>query len=73
MKKRILSLLLVLCLAVALVPMAVLAADGDGKAIRGGIGDIVGYNSTSRTYNYIYYGTWAQRPHQMARAGYQDH
>ena len=62
MKKRILSLLLVLCLAVALVPMAVLAADGDGKAIRSGIGDIVGYNSTSRTYNYIYYGTWRNSP-----------
>ena len=62
MKKRILSLLLVLCLAVALVPMAVLAADGDGKAIRSGIGDIVGYNSTSRTYNYIYYGTWRDSP-----------
>ena len=62
MKKRILSLLLVLCLAVALVPMAVLAADGDGKAIRSGIGDIVGYNSTSRIYNYIYYGTWRDSP-----------
>ena len=62
MKKRILSLLLVLCLAVALVPMAVLAADGDGKAIRSGIGDIAGYNSTSRTYNYIYYGTWRDSP-----------
>ena len=62
MKKRILSLLLVLCLAVALVPMAVLAADGDGKTIRSGIGDIVGYNSTSRTYNYIYYGTWRDSP-----------
>ena len=62
MKKRIISLLLVLCLAVALVPMAVLAADGDGKAIRSGIGDIVGYNSTSRTYNYIYYGTWRDSP-----------
>ena len=62
MKKRIISLLLVLCLAVALVPMAVLAADGDGKAIRSGIGDIVGYNSTSRTYNYIYYGTWRNSP-----------
>ena len=62
MKKRIISLLLVLCLAVALVPMAVLAADGDGKAIRSGIGDIVGYNSTSRTYNYIYDGTWRDSP-----------
>ena len=62
MKKRIISLLLVLCLAVALVPMAVLAADGDGKAIRSGIGDIVGYNSTSRNYNYIYYGTWRDSP-----------
>ena len=35
---------------------------GTDKAIQKGIGNISGYNSTDKTYDYIYYGTWRDTP-----------
>ena len=61
-KKRILSLLLSLAVCIAFMPAAVFADGGGGKAIQNGIGDITGYNSADKTYDYIYYGTWRDTP-----------
>lgn len=62
MKKRFLSLLLVICLVAGLMPTAAFAAGTDtGKAIQlvdsGTAANIDGYDSTDG-YDYIYYGTW---------------
>ena len=58
MKKRFLSLLLVICLVVGLMPTAVFAAGTDtGKAIQLGTSGIAGYDSAAG-YDYIYFGRW---------------
>lgn len=58
MKKRFLSLLLVICLVAGLMPTAVFAAGTDtGKAIQLGTSGISGYDSTNG-YDYIYFGSW---------------
>ena len=58
MKKRFLSLLLVICLVVGLMPGTVFAAGTDtGKAIQLGTSGISGYDSTNG-YDYIYFGSW---------------
>ncbi len=64
MKKRILSILLTLCMVLCLVPAGVFAEGGasDGSsAIRYGTDGIHGYSAESG-YNYIYYGTWNGSP-----------
>ena len=60
MKKRLLSILLTLCMALSLLP-AVAFAEGGAKAIQSGTGSIHGYD-TSGGYSYIYYGTWRNSP-----------
>ena len=60
MKKRWKTILLSLCMALALIPAAAFAADTD-KAIQLGTGNISGYDSTNG-YDYIYYGTWNSSP-----------
>ena len=60
MKKRLLSILLTLCMALSLLP-AVAFAEGGAKAIQPGTGSISGYD-TSGGYSYIYYGTWRNSP-----------
>ena len=57
-KRKILSLLLTICLIVGLIPTVAFAAD-TGKAIQLGASNINGYDST---YDYIYYGNWSGSP-----------
>ena len=61
MKKRLLSLLLTLCMALSLLP-AVAFAEGGAKAIQSGTGSIHGYDTSAGGYSYIYYGTWRNSP-----------
>ena len=60
MKKRLLSILLTLCMALSLLS-AVAFAEGGAKAIQSSTGSIHGYD-TSGGYSYIYYGTWRNSP-----------
>ena len=60
MKKRLLSMLLICCMALALLPAAALA--DTGNAIQLGTGGISGYDSATDKYNYVYYGTWNGSP-----------
>lgn len=62
MKKRWKTILLSLCMALALIPATAFAADTD-KAIQLDTGSISGYDSTNG-YDYIYYGTWNGNPIQ---------
>ena len=55
-KRKILSLLLVICLVVGLLPTTVFAANS-GKAIQLGTSGISGYDSAAG-YDYIYFGNW---------------
>ena len=60
MKKRVLSLLLCFCLLAGLPPTTAFAAGTDtGKAIQLGTGGISGYDSTTNSYDYIYFGNWS--------------
>lgn len=59
-KRRILSLLLAICLVVGIMPTAAFAANND-KAIQLGASNISGYDSTNG-YDYIYYGEWDNSP-----------
>ena len=58
MKKRILSILLVCCMVLVLLPTTVFANNDGAKAIQLGTSGISGYDSTNRSYDYIYFGTW---------------
>ena len=58
MKKRILSILLVCCMVRVLLPTTVFANNDGAKAIQLGTSGISGYDSTNRSYDYIYFGTW---------------
>ena len=55
-KRKILSLLLAICLVAGLMPTAALAAEGD-KTIMLGTSGISGWDSTNG-YDYIYFGNW---------------
>ena len=55
-KRKILSLLLAICLVAGLMPTAALAAEGD-KTIMLGTSGISGRDSTNG-YDYIYFGNW---------------
>lgn len=59
-KRRILSLLLAICLVVGIMHTAAFAANND-KAIQLGASNISGYDSTNG-YDYIYYGEWDYSP-----------
>ena len=61
MKKRLLSILLTLCMALSLLP-TVAFAEGGAKAIQSGTGSIHGYDTSAGDYSYIYYGTWRNSP-----------
>ena len=61
MKKRLLSILLTLCMALSLLS-AVAFAEGGAKAIQSGTGSIHGYDTSAGDYSYIYYGTWRNSP-----------
>ena len=54
--KRIISLLLAICLVAGLMPTVAFATESD-KAIMLGTGNISGYDSTNG-YDYIYFGNW---------------
>lgn len=58
--KRIISLLLAICLVAGLMP-TVAFATGSDKAIMLDASNISGYDSTNG-YDYIYYGTWNNSP-----------
>ncbi len=66
MKKKLVSLLLAICLVVGLLPTAAFAAGTEtGKVIQlvdnGTAANMDGWDSTNG-YNYIYYGTWKDSP-----------
>ena len=61
MKKRLLSILLTLCMALSLLS-AMAFAEGGAKAIQSGTGSIHGYDTSAGGYSYIYYGTWRNSP-----------
>ena len=61
MKKRLLSILLTLCMALSLLPAAAFA-EGGANAIQSGTGSIHGYDTSAGGYSYIYYGTWRNSP-----------
>lgn len=57
MKKQILTLLAVVALCLGLLPTAAFAADGD-TAIMLGTNGISGYDDSTNSYDYIYFGNW---------------
>ena len=63
MKKRLLSLLLICCMVLCLLPAQAQAegATASTAAIRSVTDGIHGYNTESG-YSYIYYGTWRDSP-----------
>ena len=58
MKKRIISVLLLCCMVLGLLPMTTFANNGGAKAIQLGTSGISGYDSTNSSYDYIHFGTW---------------
>lgn len=67
MKKRILSILTVLALCLGLLPSAAFALDGD-TAIMLGTNGISGYDDSTNSYDYIYFGNW-EAPDQYTDSG----
>ena len=66
MKKRILSILLCLCMVACMLPTVAFAAD-TGKAIRlvntnNPTGGILGYKNNNNSYDYIYMGSYNSSP-----------
>ena len=57
MKKRILSIVTALALCLGLLPTAAFAADGD-KTIMLRTNGISGYDDSTNSYDYIYFGNW---------------
>ena len=62
MKKRILSILVICCMVLGLLPMTTFANNGGAKAIQLGTSGISGYDSTNSSYDYIYFGAWNSSP-----------
>ena len=58
MKKRILSILLLCCMVLTLLPTTAFASNDGAKAIQLGTSGISGYDSTNNSYDYIHFGTW---------------
>ena len=67
MKKRILSILTALALCLGLLPTAAFAADGD-TAIMLGTNGISGYDDSTNSYDYIYFGNW-EAPDEYTTTG----
>lgn len=67
MKKRLLSFLCTLALCLGLLPTAAFAADGD-TAIMLGTNGISGYDDSTNSYDYIYFGNW-NAPDQYTTPG----
>ena len=67
MKKRILSILTALALCLGLLPTAAFAADGD-KTIMLGTNGISGYDDSTNSYDYIYFGNW-EAPDEYTTTG----
>ena len=67
MKKRILSMICALALCLGLLPTTVFAADGD-KAIMLGTNGISGYDDSTNSYDYIYFGNW-EAPDEYTTTG----
>ncbi len=61
MKRKILSLLLAACMLLCLLPLSAGAAEGR-SAITLGTAGIPGYDSSTGSYHYIYYGNWNGKP-----------
>ena len=72
MKKRIISVLLLCCMALGLLPTTAFANNGGAKAIQLGTSGISGYDSTNSSYDYIHFvhgitapsngACWIQKP-----------
>ena len=62
MKKRMISILLIFCMVVGLLPTTAFASDDAAKAIQLGASGISGYDSTNGSYDYIHFGTWNDSP-----------
>ncbi|MBU5435473.1 S-layer homology domain-containing protein [Pseudoflavonifractor sp. MSJ-37] len=62
MKKRILSILLMFCMVIGLLPTTAFANSDAAKAIQLGASGISGYDSTNGSYDYIHFGTWNNSP-----------
>ena len=62
MKKRIISVLLLCCMVLGLLPTTTFANNGGAKAIQIGTSGISGYDSTNSSYDYIHFGTWNNSP-----------
>ena len=63
MKKRILSILVICCMVLGLLPTTAFANnDSVKKAIQIGTSGISGYDSTNSSYDYIYFGAWNSSP-----------
>ena len=58
MKKRIISVLLLCCMVLGLLPTTAFANNGGAKAIQLGTSGISSYDSTNSSYDYIHFGTW---------------
>ena len=58
MKKRIISVLLLCCMVLGLLPTTTFANNGGEKAIQIGTSGISDYDSTNSSYDYIHFGTW---------------
>ena len=67
MKKRILSMICALALCLGLLPTAAFAVDGD-TAIMLGTNGISGYDDSTNSYDYIYFGNW-EAPDQYTDSG----
>ena len=67
MKKRILSMICALALCLGLLPTAAFALDGD-KTIMLGTNGISGYDDSTNSYDYIYFGNW-EAPDQYTDSG----
>lgn len=62
MKKRMISILLIFCMVVGLLPTTAFASNDAAKAIQLGTNGISGYDSTNGSYDYIHFGTWNDSP-----------
>ena len=62
MKKRMISILLIFCMVVGLLPTTAFASNDAAKAIQLGTSGISGYDSTNGSYDYIHFGTWDNSP-----------
>ena len=61
MKKRILSIVLILYIVCSLLPVSALAVEAETEtypAVRYGTDGIIGWDTEAESYDYIYFGNW---------------